>query len=131
MRFQGRHLFLFTLTLSACDPLCDNTIISRQTDPSGQRQAVVFVRACGATTRNSTQVAIVERPDTTPVGIGNVLVLDDRVGVAERPGITRLKWRAVDTLEVSILSGRTVVSRFPSVQGIAVVFITHSDSTLR
>jgi hypothetical protein len=117
--------------LSACAPLCENTVITRASESSGRREAVVFVRACGATTRNSTQVALLASPGTEPVGIGNVLVLDDPVGAAETPGITRLRWLGADTLEVSILRGRTVASQSHAVEGVTVVFTVHSDSSLR
>ncbi len=121
---------LLLLYLSACSPLCENTVVARERDPSGRHEAVVFIRACGATTRNSTQVAIVQRA-AEPNGIGNVLVLDDPVGVAETPGLTRLRWFGADTLEVGILSGRTVASRSEIVQGVKIVFTTYTDSSLR
>ena len=66
------------LALTGCFNLagdCEDTIVSRLSNPSATKQAVLFERSCGATTGFSTQISII------PVGedlqdTGNVFVAD-------------------------------------------------------
>lgn len=91
-----RCLTLLTVvSLSACADLCGNDLVATTISPSSHRTAVVFERACGATTGHSTQLSVLSRSDALPNDPGNALVVDDRV---------RLDVRWVDdvTLEVRL-----------------------------
>ncbi len=61
---------------SACQDLCTNTIKAEPLAPSGQLQAVIFERECGATTSSSVHVSIEPAPGHTPSGAGNVFTAD-------------------------------------------------------
>jgi len=61
--------------------LCENEIVSRIDAPGGRRTAVLFQRACGATTGFTTQISILG-PGEVPTGKGNVFIADDDHGAA-------------------------------------------------
>jgi hypothetical protein len=112
---------------NACTPRCVNTVLQEVPSPSGTKIAVLYTRACGATTGPSTNVAVLDAGAREPRGTGNVLVLKDPVSTAETSRTTRLRWLSADTLEVSLIGGRAVQSRADSVDGIAVMYAGHSD----
>jgi hypothetical protein len=120
---------LFALLGAACFE-CENTVRDRATAPEAQVEAVLYTRACGATTGDATHITIVRKPGVEPVGIGNVLVLKDPVASVEPLGSTRMRWLSRDTLEVSTLAGRGIQSRAAEAMGVHLVFTTHSDSAL-
>ena len=82
---------------------CENRVTDRSRALGGELKAVVFTRACGATTEISTQVSVIT-DDSSPRGVGNVLVLDSDSGRAPSDSVGRvavtLAWRGVDTLIV-------------------------------
>ena len=71
-------LFIVPLALTGCFNLagdCENTIVSRSSNPSATKQAVLFERSCGATTGFSTQISIMPIGEDPQEG-GNVFVAD-------------------------------------------------------
>lgn len=55
--------------------MCDNKIVKQVRSPTGDLQAIVFTRDCGATTRESFQVSILNKGDTvSDADTGNVFV---------------------------------------------------------
>lgn len=68
--------------LGGCADVCQNTAISSSASPDGHRQAVVFLRDCGATTDFSTQVSILRDSGSTTGG-GNLFVADGGSASAE------------------------------------------------
>lgn len=120
-------MILVPLTAYACTPKCINTVVDEVPGPTGGRVAVLYTRACGATTGPSSNVAVVARGVGDPQGIGNVLVLKDPLSMAETRRTTRLHWVSADTLEISLLSGRAVQSKAHVVDGINVIYVLHGD----
>ena len=96
----------------------------RSLAPGGDLKAVVFTRACGATTEISTQVFVITE-DSSPPGAGNVLVLDSDSGRAPSDSVGRvsviLAWRGVDTLIVRHDSRAPVFKSERVVQGVTVI----------
>lgn len=113
--------------LSGCSDPCTNSVLERMSSPSGGREAVVYIRACGATTGPSTNVAVLPSQGVEPNGVGNALVLKDPVSMSERSGDTRIRWVSADTLEVSYLAGRSVQSSSSSVENTTVVLVTRPN----
>ncbi len=64
MTAVGKCLVLVSLlSYGGCgtiDP-CENKVLARVPSPDGEREAIVFLRDCGATTASSTQVSIVPK----------------------------------------------------------------------
>jgi hypothetical protein len=90
--------------LVACEPGCDNTVLADARSPDGRRHAVVFTRACGATTAASTQVSVLPAGRDAS-GRGNVFVADDDHGRASPAGPgggprVTVRWIDRRTLEV-------------------------------
>lgn len=132
----GRYFILLNaaslaIPLVGCgsiDP-CGNTVVSRVGSPRGAHEAIVFERDCGATTRWSTQVAIVrdgatflERPTfLRSTESGSALVIDDR---AARPGVpgTAVAARWADDTHVALEydAGAVVLSWSKVVDGVTV-----------
>lgn len=127
LRARCTAMLVILNVVSGCAPRCVDTVLQELPSPTGAKVAILYTRACGATVGPSTNIAIHDRAAPGPYGIGNVLVLKDPVSTAESRRTTRIRWLAPDTLEVSILGGRTVLSRTDAVDGIAVKFTSHSD----
>ncbi len=67
-------VWLLPFTLAACgDGLCGNRVTQRALAPDGRREAVVFVRDCGATTAFATHVTI-GAPGEVPEGSSGLFV---------------------------------------------------------
>ncbi len=127
LRIGAILLPLLPLLANACAPRCENSVLEELPSPSGAKRAVLYTRACGATTGPSTNVAVLDRDAGEPQGIGNVLVLKDPLSAGETTRTTRLRWLAPDSLEVSLVGGRAVQSKAGSVDGVVVTYTSHSD----
>lgn len=75
-------VFGFGWLLSGLPDPCDNDVVAVLPSPRGEHRVVVFVRGCGATTSNSTQVSLLERDEPLGSGGGNLLIVDDNRGKA-------------------------------------------------
>jgi hypothetical protein len=122
---------MFALLQVSCglmDP-CGNEIVARTSSPGGAHEAIVFERDCGATTRWSTQVAIIrggavfrERPTWwAETQAGGALVIDDRTA---RPGIAgtsvAAKWSDDTHLTIEYDAGAAVLGGAKVVGGIEI-----------
>jgi hypothetical protein len=58
--------------------MCENEQVNSVPSPDGSKKAVTFVRGCGATTGDSTQLSIISSWRSIPSGSGNVLVVEGR-----------------------------------------------------
>jgi hypothetical protein len=116
--------------LNACEPQCVNKVIDSKIAPVGDKQAVLYVRNCGATTGSTTHVSILNR-DSQVRGTGNVLVVKDPASMGETASTTRVRWVAADTLEISLLGGRAIQSQADSVDGVIIRVTTHSAHNRR
>lgn len=115
-----------SLALDGCGVRCVNTVVETIANPGASLTAVLYTRACGATTGPSSHVSIAGR-DESVVDVGNVVVLKDPVSNAETSVTTRIRWVSADTLEVSLLRGRSIQSRSEHVRGVVVLFTIHAD----
>lgn len=113
----------------ACSDPCSNRVIESLTDPSGSKNAILYTRSCGATTGPSTNISILDRGVAIPSGAGNALVVKDPVSVAESLGVTRLRWLNPDTLQVSILAGRSIQRKQKAVGGVAIQITRHAGGS--
>jgi hypothetical protein len=82
--------------------ICGNDLLAEMPSPGGSRQAVVFQRACGATTGFSTQVSVLPAGEKLPNDGGNVFVADTDHGQAPSgPGggpVVEVVWLHEDRL---------------------------------
>ena len=82
-------LKLTALLLIGCAP-CDNEIISTTPSPTGQYNAVVFHRGCGATTGFNTQLSILPAKRQLSGGGGNAVIVDGQDSLSVEWGSPRL-----------------------------------------
>jgi hypothetical protein len=61
---------------SIFNKLCDNEVLATELSPDKAFQAVVFIRDCGATTRNSIQVSILRHKQWLPNDPGNLFIAE-------------------------------------------------------
>ena len=78
----GLVFFGFAWLLSGLPDPCDNDVVTEIRSPQGGHRLVVFVRGCGATTSNSTQVALLSADEPLDNDGGNLLILNDNRGAA-------------------------------------------------
>jgi hypothetical protein len=104
-------------SLVACggDEGCINTVRSRLAAPDSKHQAVVFDRACGATTAPSAQVSILSAPDSLPKGVGNVVITR---GALE----TEVRWVNEKQLAVILSPSSRLLTKKTDVDGIAIIY---------
>lgn len=82
LTLAGLVVFGFGWLLSGSPDPCDNDVVAELRSPQGGHRVVVFVRGCGATTSNSTQVALLSAGEPLDNEGGNLLILDDNRGAA-------------------------------------------------
>jgi len=113
---------------SGCASPCDNELISTNPSPDGRVKAVVFIRACGATTPIATEMSIVPARDGTPVGWANALTIsDDPDHPMQRSSEAievRLKWNSPDRLSVRFPRSASVGKRAEEVRGVHIEYDT-------
>ncbi len=118
-------LLSISLALGACDDACSNEIITRLASPNGEREAVMFQRACGATTGYSTQISIVETGQA-PAGEGNAFRADDDHGAAKigdwGGSWAEMKWLASDRLLVRYAEKSRIFEQDDSIAGVSVSY---------
>jgi hypothetical protein len=108
---------LFTISDAS---MCGNEIVHQETSVDGKMTAVVFVRNCGATTDNSTQVRLLPADTALPNESGNVFV------AYVDPGLVHLSWTGAASLAVSHpkLPRESVFLQEPKVEGISISYAT-------
>jgi hypothetical protein len=111
------------LPLEGCGDMCGNDPLQAQASPSGRREAIVFLRGCGATTGFSTQVSVLKKGEGES-GPGNVFISDDEHGTAApdaRPWV-EVRWLAVDRLLIRYDGGLQVVKREARRDGVSIEY---------
>lgn len=77
---KSRVLLIFIITISfmfitACDDdLCSNDVVKTVNSPDKSWSAVIFIRACGATTSDSYQLSILEEGEELSNSKGNIFI---------------------------------------------------------
>jgi hypothetical protein len=113
-------LAALTLPLGGCLDSCGNDPLETAVSPDGAREAIVFLRSCGATTAFSTQVSIVARNGALRGG-GNVFVADG--GPAAAPSgrsLVEVKWLGPTRLLITYDSGARVFEQVRRYAGVSV-----------
>lgn len=125
---QASLVVVATLSLGACgsiDP-CGNKITSWVPSPDGSKVLVVFLRACGATSRPSTEASLLSKDEeflvtpTTWVSTkgGNALVVDD--GDWRSPSPVEARWTSARELVLIHQARAKVVLQESSVLGVSI-----------
>jgi hypothetical protein len=106
-----------TLGLYGCQlgPLCGNSIQQRLVAPDGRYQAIAFIRDCGATTSESSQVAILRTGKDLGDRGGNVVVLEDSPTLS-------IEWVSKEELRVTYSTSAEVFKREEEVNGIRISY---------
>lgn len=103
---------------------CVNRELDRHLSTDGAREAVVFVRECGATTAPALNVSVLQRGKALPDEAGNVLVLNDPAAMAAKRGDVVATWKTARELHLLYDQGRGVSRALPSYSGTTVVHTT-------
>jgi len=115
-------LSLLAIGGTAC---CDDELGADIPSPDGARHAVVFNRGCGATTGFNTQISIL-RSGHGLHGKGNLWIADERsggpVGKWGGPDV-QVRWRSLDTVEVTFASRVRVFKKEGLVDGITAIYV--------
>ena len=109
--------------------LCSNDIIGTYPSPSGNTQAVVFVRNCGATTQYGTNVSILLSGDKLGDEAGNVFLVTT---APVSPAVPRnsiggpqvdVKWLRGDTLTIAYPAGVEIRRQVVVERGIPIRYV--------
>lgn len=109
---------LASLALLGCSaaPLCENVVRARLAAPDGKRDALVFTRACGATTGESVQLSVVPTGQA-PEGTGNVLIAD---GV--HASAVSARWQGPRVLSVRLPARARTFHTATLAEGVRIVY---------
>jgi hypothetical protein len=120
----GKVPFVMILLLGpACgESGCVNTVEARVPSPNGRWEAVVYQRACGATTGPSAQVALVPKNEPLPDKPGNVFVSEDNPKVIA-------EWTDADALTVTYERASRVSRREALQAGVVIQYRTFPTDT--
>lgn len=126
--FRISAMLALAMSLAACldgAGLCQNEIVSRVDAPGGDRTAVLFQRACGATTGFTTQISILG-PGEVPTGKGNVFIADDDHGAAAIGDWggpwANMEWLGPDRLRIRHAPGSRVFLQRETMAGVRVIY---------
>ena len=106
------------LAAPACSaaPECENAVRSRVPSPDRAHDAVIFTRACGATTAESVQISVLATRGE-PTGKGNLLIAD---GVP--PAALSVRWLGPDVLAVTVPASARTFHTADVANGVRVVY---------
>ena len=133
-RFAGPLATMVALVFPSAgcglDDPCANAVISRVKSPDGVKEAIVFERDCGATTRSSTQLSVLgagsaflEQPTTwAATQAGNAAVTE---GTSSEVGIS-VNWASSNRLVVIRPAG---ARSFKAEQVVGGVTLEYREST--
>ena len=114
------------ITAAACADPCSNTTIAEVPSPSGEFNAVVFDRGCGATTGFSTQVSLLRRGERLSNTGGNALVVD--AGHAPLPLQVQAEWLSDGVLRLAYDPRLRTFTKESAVSGVTLI---HAPSSSR
>lgn len=118
-------LFLLACLTSGCSDGCENSTISKVGAPTGDLEAVLFQRDCGATTGFSSQVSVADVGKAAS-GVGNVFVADTDHGAASAASWggpwVELRWLSPQNLLIRYDAKARVFTQNKSVSGVTVSY---------
>ena len=106
-------LFITCVVAAGCDPLCENEPISSAVSPDGSKKAVTFLRGCGATSADSTQLSIISSRQSIPSGIGNVLVVEGQP-------LIQVSWESDSAITISKMGSGRIFKQLLEMDGTSV-----------
>jgi len=109
-------LAAFALLGCSAAPLCENAVRMRLPAPDGKRDALVFTRACGATTGESVQLSVVVTGEV-PEGTGNVLIADGVPASA-----VSARWQGPRVLAVRLPATARTFHTATTAEGVRIVY---------
>lgn len=117
---------LTTLALvSGCADGCENETIIRSQSPDGSHDAILFQRACGATTGFSTQISVLDH-GASPADGGNAFIADDDHGAAAAGSWggswAEVKWLASDRLLIRYAIRSRIFAQQSEVSGVRITY---------
>lgn len=115
---------LSVIAASACADPCSNTPIAEVPSPSGEFNAVVFARDCGATTGDSVQVSLLRRDERLSNTGGNALVADS--GHVPLPLQVKPEWVSDRVLRLTYDPLLRTFTRAASVAGVTIIHASSS-----
>ena len=128
---------LFYVTLVAClvlaagCGLCENEVLWEVRSPDNAKKAVAFIRSCGATTPNGTNVSILEGSQRLPNAQGNAFVADGNHGQSKlgpRGEISvRLRWVRPDEVVLDYPSHARVFRSESGATGVRLRYSQYED----
>jgi hypothetical protein len=118
-------LFLMAYLTSGCSDGCENSTISTAGAPTGDLEAVLFQRDCGATTGFTSQVSI-EYVGKATSGPGDVFIADTDHGAASAASWggpwVELRWLSPQNLLIRYDAKARVFTQNESVSGVTVSY---------
>ena len=110
-----RYLLVISMCVIAtgCDPLCENEAVSSTISPDGSKKAVTFLRGCGATSGDSTQLSIISGWRSIPSGSGNVLVIEGRPPI-------QVSWASNSVITISKMGSGRIFKQILEMDGTSV-----------
>ena len=115
------------LALISCD-MCGNEVVKEVVSPSGTYKAVLFERDCGATTSDSTQIAILEAGKSLPNRSGNIFSADSNHGIASVGSHgtmnVAISWKSDHQLEINDPAAARVFSQMAEYHDIRIAYKT-------
>ncbi|RUT28025.1 hypothetical protein EJP77_18590 [Paenibacillus zeisoli] len=75
----GVGYLVYELEKGLASGMCGNQVISREAQPDGNKEFVVFKRDCGATTGYSYQLSLIQKGEPIDNSAGNVYVSDQEI----------------------------------------------------
>lgn len=106
---------MLSLALVACGDIgCENEVALRVPSPSGEKDAVIYSRNCGATTGFNTQLQIVSA-GSQPRGSNAALVMDGTIPL-------KLVWRSDSALMVTGIGQGRIFGKEPASNGVSLTY---------
>lgn len=111
--------------LASCADGCENETITRSQAPDGRHDAILFQRACGATTGFSTQISVLDH-GASPSGGGNVFIANDDHGAAAAgawgSSWAEAKWLSADRLLIRYATRSRIFAQRSEVSGVRITY---------
>jgi hypothetical protein len=122
---QSAAFALLASAVSGCSDTCQNSTVSTASALSGDLKAVLFQRACGATTGFSSQVSVTNR-SSAPSGVGNAFVADTDHGAASAASWggpwVELRWLSPQKLLIRYDAKARVFTQNARVSGVGITY---------
>ena len=123
-------MVLFNRVADVLRPPCENMIIDRVDSPSGEHQAVLFDRNCGATSGFSSQVSVIRSGTELPDQAGNVFVAvkgEDAVAAPWGGPMVSIEWTTNESLVIRHDARARISSSREALDGVTVETATIAE----